>query len=44
MQHLDSDDCLLKDAIESLVCRAESSGADIVNARFILHIRRIRKK
>ena len=35
IQHLDSDDCLLKDAIASLVCKAESTGADIVNARFI---------
>ena len=44
IQHLDSDDCLLKDAIESLVCRAESSGADIVNARFIFAYPKDKKK
>lgn len=44
IQHLDSDDCLLKDAIESLVCRAESSGADIVNVRFIFAYPKDKKK
>ena len=35
VQHLDGDDLLIDGAIEKLVARAESTGADIVAARFI---------
>ena len=35
VQHLDGDDLLIDGAIEKLVYRAESTGADIVAARFI---------
>ena len=34
IQHLDSDDILLRTAIEKLVCRAEETNADIVAAPF----------
>lgn len=35
IQHLDSDDYLVLDAIEFLVFKAEETGADIINSRYV---------